>query len=124
VATPDGDVPVTLVREGMVVWTANAQGERVRGVVLRSGSVETPPDHRVVRLTLADGREVEASAGHPSADGRSFGELKVGDAIDHSVVLKVASEAYGSRRTYDLLPSGATGQYWANGVRVGSTLKR
>jgi hypothetical protein len=26
--------------------------------------------------------------------------------------------------TFDILPAGSTGTYWANGILVGSTLKR
>jgi hypothetical protein len=29
---------------------------------------------------------------------------------------------YDGTRTYDLLPAGATGTYWANGVLLSSTL--
>jgi hypothetical protein len=32
--------------------------------------------------------------------------------------------AYAEPETYDVLPAGATGCYWANGILVGSTLAR
>jgi len=30
---------------------------------------------------------------------------------------------YAGEKTYDLLPAGDTGVYWANGILLGSTLK-
>jgi len=32
-------------------------------------------------------------------------------------------ERYAAEATFDLLPSGPTGMYWANGVLLRSTLK-
>jgi hypothetical protein len=31
---------------------------------------------------------------------------------------------YAGERTYDLVPAGATGRYWANGILLSSTLSR
>jgi hypothetical protein len=31
--------------------------------------------------------------------------------------------SYAGDRTYDLLPSGSTGAYWAGGILIGSTFK-
>ena len=77
----------------------------------------------MIDLVLADGREVHVSPGHPLADGRAVGSLAVGDAIDGSVIVGVERLPYGSGMTFDLLPSGPTGTYWAGGVPLASTLR-
>jgi len=76
----------------------------------------------VVRLRLNDGRTVTASPGHPTAEGRALGDFQVGDTLDGAVVLAVEYVPYDWVETYDLLPSGATGLYWADGVLLNSTM--
>jgi hypothetical protein len=75
----------------------------------------------MVHLVLADGRELLVSPGHPTADGRAAGSLRAGDALDGSTVIGVDRVPY-TGRTYDVLPMGATGRYWANGILMSSTL--
>jgi hypothetical protein len=81
-----------------------------------------PAGHEVVRLALADGRVVVVSPGHPTADGRTVGRLRTGDRYDGSVVASATLLPYAGARTYDLLPSGPTGTYFADGILLGSTL--
>jgi hypothetical protein len=81
-----------------------------------------PAGHLMVRLALADGRVLLASPGHRSADGRPLGTLAPGDRLDGSRIVAWELVPYGSDRTYDLLPAGPTGTYWANGVLLSSTL--
>ncbi len=121
--TPSGPVRVTEIRTGDVVWTAAASGQRVATPVLEVGNVEAPAGHAVVRATLADGRAVTASPGHPTADGRALGTLAAGDRLDGAVIAAIERLPYRAR-TYDLLPAGATGAYWADGVLLLSTLRR
>jgi hypothetical protein len=108
----------------MSVWTMDAQGHRVATTVRRAGSVPVPVTHRVVRLTLADGRVLNASPGHPLADGRLIGQVRVGQSVDGVAVISAELVRYAGGRTFDLLPSGPTGIYWADGVPLGSTLSR
>ena len=122
IATPGGEVGVTGITIGMVVWTQAADGSRVEATVIEVGSTPVPPTHQMVHLTLADGRELWASPGHRTADGRPLGTLAVGAAVDGSVVKTWELVAYSTGRTYDLLPAGATGTYWANGILLSSTL--
>ncbi|HLE58567.1 MAG TPA: Hint domain-containing protein [Candidatus Limnocylindria bacterium] len=122
--TPDGPVAVELLRVGDAVWTVDATGRRVAGVIEQVGSMTAPAEHRVVHLVLDDGRQAWISPGHPTADGRLVGDLRPGDLLDGATVLSAALEAYGGGTTFDLLPSGATGAYWANGILLGSTLSR
>ena len=118
-----GEVPVQDLRAGMRVWTTDARGHRIIGMVLETGHMQAPLGHEVVRLALADGRSVLVSPRHPTGDGRSVGELEPGTPYDGSTVTSTALVAYGGQ-TWDLLPSGPTGTYFANGVLLGSTLER
>ena len=106
----------------MVVWTQTADGLRIAAPVAEVGSMEAPVGHEMVHLVLADGREVLVSPGHRTADGRAVGLLQVGDAVDGSTVERSELVPYAGGRTYDLLPAGATGRYWANGILLASTL--
>jgi hypothetical protein len=76
----------------------------------------------ILRLTLSDGRVVEASPGHPTVTGRPVGDLAPGDLLDGSWVSTIEERPY-SGATWDLLPAGSTGAYWANDVLFGSTLR-
>jgi hypothetical protein len=109
IATPEGDVLVTDVRPGMMVWTESPDGRRVAARVVEVGSMLVPAGHL-------------ASPGHRSADGRPLGTLAPGDRLDGSRIVAWELVPYGSDRTYDLLPAGPTGTYWANGVLLSSTL--
>jgi hypothetical protein len=122
ISTPNGAVRVTDVKPGMVVWTAGPGGTRLAAPVLEVGSAAVPASHRMVHLVLADGRELLASPGHKTADGRELGSLAVGDALDGSTIVRWELVPYAAGRTYDLLPAGATGAYWANGILLSSTL--
>ena len=124
IGTPAGDVVVTAIRPGMPVWTLDAKGRRIAAPVIEVGSTPVPPTHLMVHLTLADGRQVWASPGHRIADGRALGSLAVGDTVDGARVAGWQLVPYGAGRTYDLLPAGPTGTYWADGILLASTLSR
>jgi len=123
IATPIGEFAVEELRAGMAVWTADADGARVSAVVLEVGSALVPADHEIVDLALSDGRRVRVSPGHPTADGRRVGELRPGDRYGGATVASAERVRYGEPATFDLLPSGPTGAYWANGVLLDSTLR-
>jgi hypothetical protein len=123
IATPNGPVAVQDIRAGMSVWSTDLRGRRVREVVMQTGRTEAPLGHQVVRLELADGRIVFVSPGHPTSNGTPVGELMPGDPLDGSRVVSSTRLAYRATFTYDLLPSGPTGTYWANGILLGSTLR-
>jgi len=122
ISTPNGPVLITDIRAGMTVWTEGADGRRIAQPVLEVGSMQVPAGHLMVHLTLTDGRELLVSPGHKTADGRPAGALKVGDALDGSAVKLWELVPYTGDRTYDLLPAGSTGHYWANGILLSSTL--
>lgn len=122
VSTPSGPIRVTDIRVGTVVWSRAEDGSRVAAPVVEVGSMEAPAGHRMVHLVLADGRELLVSPGHRTADGRQAGDLKAGDVLDGSTITRWELVPYAGERTYDLLPAGATGVYWANGIAMSSTL--
>jgi hypothetical protein len=119
----DGPVAVEQLRLGDALWTLDAGGHRIQGTVIALGSTKAPPNHHVVRLVLADGRSVLVSPGHPLVDGRRVGDLRVGDALDGSTVVRAELVPYSGESTFDLLVSGATGAYFAGGIPLGSTLR-
>jgi hypothetical protein len=123
IATPHGDVPVEELKPGGSVWTVDALGHRVAATILQVGSASVPATHEVVRLLLDDGRTLIASPGHPLLDGRRLGDLRPGYRVDGATVLRADLVSYGEPLTFDLLPSGATGAYWANGILLRSTLR-
>ena len=92
----------------------------------RSGRRRCRPAMRLrYHLVLADGRAVLVSPGHPGLDRHPVGGLRVGDEYDGDTVVVSADRIpYDGSRTFDLLPSGGTGIYWANGIELGSTLSR
>ncbi|SRR6266849_9230546 len=112
----------TLEDMGYSVWTVDRFGRKTTGTVLEVRKSPVPSIHEVVHIVLQDGRQLYASPAHPTADGRTFGELRQGDILDNSVLTVVELVPYGQAYTYDLLPSGDTGFYWANNILVGSTL--
>jgi len=121
IATPTGDTLVAQLKVGMIVWTLDQAGKRVAARILRMSHRPTPNGFHLLRLTLADGRVVEASAGHPTVGGRPVGGLLAGDSLDSSRLISIEFIPYAGD-TWDLLPAGQTGTYWANGVPLGSTL--
>ncbi len=123
ISTPDGNVNVKDLQVGQMVWTQNALGGKVATPLIKVSHTAVPKTHQVVDLALKDGREAWISPQHPTNDGRIIGELKPGDTFDDSVVLHADLVAYWDAATYDLLPSGETGSYWANGILVSSTLR-
>jgi hypothetical protein len=124
IATPDGPVRVTDVRVGTIVWTQSPDGDRMAAPVEAIGSMDVPAGHLMVHIVLTDGRELQVSPGHRTADGRAAGELQQGDSLDGSTISLWKLIPYAGDRTYDLLPAGATGRYWADGILLSSTLSR
>ena len=120
--TPAGPVAVKDLQKGMAVWTADSSGTRISAIVLENVSVSVPPGYRIVHLVLDDGRELSASPGHPAADGRKLGTLSAGDTLDGAIIVTAELIPYEGTATYDILPSGDTGFYRANGILIRSTL--
>ncbi len=120
--TPDGKFYVKDLKKGMAIWTKDSSGSKQAAIILRTSKVAVPKDFQMVYIALDDGRQLFTSPGHPLADGRILGSIKEGDIVDNSKVVIAKRIPYDGAFTYDVLPSGATGSYWANGIPVGSTL--
>ncbi len=121
IETPDGERAIATLRPGDLVYSVD-HGAIVAVPILRAES--TPVfHHHVVRVVLDSGRVLEISAGHPTADGRRFGSLRAGSALDaQHHVLGASVVPYAFARTYDILPASDTGTYFAAGAEIGSTL--
>jgi hypothetical protein len=120
--TPAGPVAVEEMKEGMTVWTQDAEGNRKAVPVLRTSVTPAGHDHHIVHLLLSDGRELFASPGHPTMDNRTLGMLLPGNDIDGSLVIRADLIPYNGEFTYDILPAGDTGSYRAGGILLKSTL--
>jgi hypothetical protein len=122
IATPRGEVPVSRLREGDIVWTVTTAGGRIAAPLRRVVSNPIAGSHEILVITLGDGRVVRGSAGHPTADGRTLDDLKRGEAVDGAEVTSVRTLPI-TGATWDILPDGPSGTYWADGVLIGSTLR-
>jgi hypothetical protein len=121
IATPTGERPIAALRPGDLVYSVD--GDAIVAVPLRAVGHTRVSSHHVVRVTVEGGRVLEVSPGHPTADGRSFGDLLSGGRIDpEHRVLSAVLEPYRFDATYDILPASSSGTYFAAGVLIGSTL--
>ncbi len=119
--TPNGPIPVEELGKGMTIYTVDANGKKITKVILETASVPAPAGFQIIHIVLSDGRSVSASPGHPTSDGLPIGDLKDGDTLDWGIVVSVSTIPY-SGSTFDILPDGGTGLYWANGILLKSTL--
>lgn len=120
IATATGDRPISEIRAGDLVYTYVAAGIALRPVI-DAQRHHVDPGHRMVRLTLDDGRVVRMSGPHPTADGRTFDDVKPGDVLGSSRVVATEPIVYDGEYTYDLLVDSPSGVYFASGAPVGST---
>lgn len=121
--TPNGSIPIEALQIGAAIWTVDRAGNRVPGHVLQASRTPAPASHQVVHIVLDDGRMLRAFPRHPTADGRLLSDIAVGDELDGARVMSTSLIDYTYEYTYDVLPSGDTGHYWANGILLGSTIK-
>src|SRR5579859_5310530 len=77
--TPDGPRRIADLRAGDLVYSVH-RGQMAIVPLARVGR-RAVFGHAVVRVTLEGGAVIEMSAGHPTADGRSFGGLRAGDPL-------------------------------------------
>jgi hypothetical protein len=120
IATPEGQRPIASLTAGDLVYSAH--GGALVAVPLAAVSRTPVSRHRVVRVLTADGAMLEISAGHPTADGRTFADLDVGDRLDGKLIVSRMLVPYEHSHTYDILPASDTGTYVAGGMLIGSTL--
>jgi hypothetical protein len=123
IATPSGSVAVKDLRPGMLVWTQDVQHRKIVVPVVRVASLAMLDGHPMMHLVMRDGRELWVSPGHPTIDGRTVGELQENDLYEGAAITSTVIAPYRESRTYDLLPAGNTGFYWANEIPLASTLQ-
>jgi hypothetical protein len=122
ISTPEGNVPVSELRTGMVVFTMDMKGNKVIQpieLVMNSSGAE---GYELHHLVLSDGRELFVSGTHPTTEYGRIADYCVGDILDGSEIASIENIKHSGSYIYDLLPAGETGFYWANGVLLGSTL--
>ena len=120
IATPSGDRPIAELVAGDLVYSQS--GEAIVVVPLLRVNRVPAKDHVVVRVTLDSGAVLEISPRHPTADGKTFADLRPGDRLDGARVLGVERIPYAHPFTHDILPASSTGTYFAGGALIGSTL--
>ena len=121
--TPQGQVTVEKLTTVMTVWTLDEAGNRIAAEIVQTTATKVPADFQVVNITLSDDRNVNVSPNHPSAEGKALASYQVGDMLDGASVVSLDYVPY-SGKTYDILPAGGSGLYFANGILLKSTLVR
>jgi hypothetical protein len=122
IETPAGERRIADLRPGDLVYSVDR--ESIKPVPILEAAKTPVFHHEVVELETADGTRMEISPGHPTADGRRFGELSPGDRLDGVLIVSSRRVPYHHAYTYDILPDSDTGTYLAFGKLIGSTLRR
>ena len=121
IATPSGERAIAELAVGDLVYSVDHDAIVVVPIA-RVNRTPVGADHRMLRVTLASGRVLEVSVGHPLPDIGHFDDLRPGSALLGVQVIDVQSVSYEHAATYDILPASDTGTYFAAGLLVGSTL--
>jgi hypothetical protein len=120
IATPNGDSVIASLRVGDHVLSVDHG--RVASVPILEIHRTPTKNHQIVRVVLSSGAVLEISAPHPTADGRTFGDLRANDLLGGVRIEQVSLVPYTHPFTYDILPASDSGTYFAGGVLIGSTL--
>jgi hypothetical protein len=120
IATPSGDRPIASLAVGDVVLSVD-HGELAAVPIVATRRVPVE-HHRVIEVRLEDGDVLHISAMHPTADGRTFGDLREGDYLGDRRVASARVVPYAHDATYDILPASDSETYFAAGALIGSTL--
>jgi hypothetical protein len=86
------------LKEGMLVWSLDSNTHKIAVPVLRTSAIPVSPGHRMIHLMLKDGRQLWASPGHPTSDGRTVIQLEKDAIYDGGAVELKESVAYGAQR--------------------------
>jgi hypothetical protein len=121
IATPEGNRPIAALRPGDFVYSAEPGG--LVAVPLARVIRRPVSHHSVVHIETRKGAVLDISAPHPTADGRTFGDLRVGDFLDGDLIVTREIVPYAFAYTYDILPASSSGTYLASGLLIGSTLE-
>ena len=121
IATPSGEHPIAELCAGDLVYSV--ENDAIVIVPIARVNRRHVEAHHVVEVRLEGGSVLHISAGHPTADGRTFADLSVGGELDGERILSAELVPYPHAYTYDILPASSTGTYFAGGVQIGSTLR-
>ena len=120
IATPAGERAIASLRVGDLVYSIDGNALKAVPIVrVKQTSVER---HHVMRVRLATGVTLEISGGHPTADGRSFADLRAGSLLDGVPVISAEKVSYAYSATFDILPASSSESYFAGGALIGSTI--
>ena len=120
IATPTGPRSISELRIGDLVYSVDKS--QVVPVPIAAVKMRPARSHIVPQILLDNGQVLQISARHPTADRRTFGDLREGDKIGDLRVKAVELVTYEHPFTYDILPASDTGFYFASGALIGSTL--
>jgi hypothetical protein len=121
IATPSGTRPISHLQVGDLVYSIH-RGELVVVPIKLIHRTSVSPTHEMMEVRLAHGVTLQITPRHPTADGRTFGDLAPGTLLDGAQVLGARLVRYGEPFTYDILPDSDSGTYVAGGVLIGSAL--
>jgi hypothetical protein len=122
IATPDGERAIAGLRVGDLVYSID--GSAVKAVPIIRIKQTAVSSHHVMRVKLATGVTLEISGGHPTADGRSFADLRAGSMLDGVPVISAEKVSYSYASTFDILPASSSETYFAGGALIGSTIDK
>jgi len=135
ILTSQGEEQIDNIQIGDSVYTLNNIDGKILVPILQVNKVVVQKNYILTKITLEDGRSIQASPKHPipikinyARSSRNqyeellFSDIKKGDHIDNSRVVSIEFVNYNGGFTYDILPAGESGYYWAEGILVGSTL--
>ena len=107
-----------MIKPGMDVWTVDRNGQRVITTVINSIRRPVAQKTELMQVVLSDGRQAWLAPAHPTSDGRAIQDLQPNQKYDRAQIVSVRPVVYEQGFTYDILPAGDTGYYWANGILV------
>lgn len=122
--TPYGPKAISKLNTGDKVYTLNDQGDKVSARIIEKSKIHVSKLHQMIHLGMMDDRILIVSPDHPTNDSRTVRELFPKEKYNDSSINTVKLIAYDHSYTYDILPEGKTGYYWANGILIGSTLTK
>ncbi len=135
ILTSQGEKQIDNIQIGDSVYTFNNIDGKFLAPIIQVNKILVQKDYIMTKITLEDGRSIQASPKHPIPIERDyatssknqyeellFSEIKIGDHIDRTRVVFIEFVNYNGGFTYDILPAGESGYYWADGILVGSTL--
>ncbi len=120
-----GRIAVERLKKNDLVWTVDARGNKMLQPIIRIKKTYVGNSHIICSLFLSDKRQISVSPLHPLFSEQSaVKDLKKGDIYNDAMVIKNEIQFYRSFYTFDILPAGESGAYFANGILLGSTLFR